>query len=77
MEKTGAVVGKIFSYRPLTLTTPLYMCWATMRLDDMQDLALMIDGKFRKRSNFFEFDKTFQKLKKMVQIRASIKNVEV
>ena len=29
-----------------------------LRLDDMQDLALMMDGKFRKRSNFFEFDKT-------------------
>lgn len=30
-----------------------------LRLDDMQDIVLMIDGKFRKRSNFFEFDKTF------------------
>jgi hypothetical protein len=29
-----------------------------LRLDDMQDLALMIDGKFRKRSNFFEFENT-------------------
>tara|TARA_B110000285_G_C14954310_1_gene528398 strand:+ start:316 stop:489 length:174 start_codon:yes stop_codon:yes gene_type:complete len=35
----------------------------------------MIDGKFRKRSNFFEIDNTFQKLKQMMKIRASSKNV--
>jgi hypothetical protein len=48
-----------------------------LRLDDMQDLVLMIDGKFRKRSNFFEFEKTFQKLQQMMKIRASIKNVDL
>jgi hypothetical protein len=48
-----------------------------LKLDDMQDLVLMIDGKFRKRSNFFEFDNTFQKLDLMMQIKASIKNVDI
>ena len=48
-----------------------------LRLDDMQDLALMIDGKFKKRSNFFNFHDTFKKIQKMMQIKASIKNVNL
>ena len=35
-KKREAVVGTISSYRPLTITPPLYRCWATMRLDDRQ-----------------------------------------
>jgi len=37
LEKEGAPVGKITSYRPLTITAPIYRCWATMRLEDMHD----------------------------------------
>lgn len=31
----------------------------SLKLDDMQDLALMIDDKFKKRSSFFDFSKAF------------------
>ena len=48
-----------------------------LRLDDMQDLALMIDGKFKKRSNFFDFHETFRKIQKMMQVKASLKNVNL
>lgn len=48
-----------------------------LRLDDMQDLVLMIDGKFKKRSNFFDLSKLFKKLDKMMMIKASIKNVDI
>ena len=36
LEKVGAAVGKVMSFRPLTITAPLYRCWATMRLEDLQ-----------------------------------------
>ena len=36
LEKAGAVMGKVMSYRPLTITCPLYRCYATMRLEDLQ-----------------------------------------
>ena len=36
LEKDGAPVGKVMSYRPLTITSPLYRCWGTMRLEDLQ-----------------------------------------
>ena len=32
LEKLGAEVGKVMSYRPLTIIAPLYRAWATMRL---------------------------------------------
>ena len=32
LEKEGAQVGKVTSYRPLTITSPVYRGWATMRL---------------------------------------------
>ena len=32
LEKEGAGIGKVMSYRPLTITAPIYRCWATMRL---------------------------------------------
>lgn len=37
LEKEGAQVGKITSYRPLTITAPLYRCWGAMRLEDFAD----------------------------------------
>ena len=37
LEKEGAQVGKLTSYRPLTITAPLYRCWGTMRLEDCAD----------------------------------------
>ena len=36
LEKAGATAAKVMSYRPLTITAPLYRCWATMRLEDLQ-----------------------------------------
>ena len=30
-------MGMVMSYRPLTITSPLYRCWATLRLEDMQE----------------------------------------
>ena len=36
-EKVGAVTGMLMSYRPLTITAPIYRCWATMRLACMED----------------------------------------
>ena len=36
-KKEGAQVGKVTSYRPLTITAPVYRAWATMRLEDMED----------------------------------------
>ena len=36
-KKEGAQVGKVTSYRPLTITSPIYRAWATMRLEDMSE----------------------------------------
>ena len=36
LEKLGAEFGKVMSYRPLTITAPLYRAWATMRLREME-----------------------------------------
>ena len=35
--KIGAVVGMVMSYRPLTITAPVYRCWATMRPACMEE----------------------------------------
>ena len=32
LGKVGAAIGEVMSYRPLTITSPLYRAWATMRL---------------------------------------------
>lgn len=37
LEKAGAIVGEAMSYRPLTTPSPIYRCWATMRLFTMED----------------------------------------
>lgn len=37
LEKAGATVGEVMSYRPLAITSPLYRAWATMRLRCMAD----------------------------------------
>ena len=36
LEKIGAIIGEVTSYRPLTITAPLYRGWATMRLRHLQ-----------------------------------------
>ena len=41
LEKDGAEVGKVMSYRPLTITSPLYRAWASLRLEDMEDWIKM------------------------------------
>ena len=32
LEKSGAQIGQVMIYGPLTITSPLYRCWGTMRL---------------------------------------------
>ena len=32
LEKAGAALGEVMSYRPLTITSPLYRAWGSMRL---------------------------------------------
>ena len=32
LEKAGAALGEVMSYRPLTTTSPLYRAWGSMRL---------------------------------------------
>ena len=36
LEKEGAEMGYVMSYRPLTITAPLYREWATMRLRSLE-----------------------------------------
>ena len=36
LEKVGAAIGKVTSYRPLTITSPLIRCYGSMRLADLQ-----------------------------------------
>ena len=36
LEKAGATAAKVMTYKPLTITAPLYRCWASMRLEGMQ-----------------------------------------
>ena len=36
LEKEGAEVGKVMSYRPITITSPIYRGWATMRLRSLE-----------------------------------------
>ena len=35
LEKIGAVLGEVMSYRPLTITSPLYREWGSLRLRHM------------------------------------------
>ena len=37
LEKVGAAIGEVMSYRPLTITSPLYRAWATMRLRSIEE----------------------------------------
>ena len=32
LEKAGAALGEVMSYRPLTVTSPLYRAWGSIRL---------------------------------------------
>ena len=36
LEKEGAEAGHVMSFRPITITAPLYRAWATMRLRSLQ-----------------------------------------
>ena len=36
LEKADALLGEVMSFRPLTISAPLYRAYATMRLKDMQ-----------------------------------------
>ena len=35
LEKTRAILGEVMSYRPLTITSPLYREWGSLRLKHM------------------------------------------
>ena len=37
LEKEGSPVGKVMSYRPLTISVPIYRAWASMRLEDCHE----------------------------------------
>ena len=37
LEKVGAALGEVMSYRPLTITSPLYRAWGSMRLRHMEE----------------------------------------
>ena len=37
LEKEGAVMGKVMSYRPITISAPIYRSWAALRLKDLQE----------------------------------------
>ena len=45
LEKDGTEVGQVMSHRPLTITAPLYRCWATMRLADLEDWTALAWGE--------------------------------
>ena len=36
LEKLGAEIGRVMSFRPLTITAPLYRAWASMRLRHLE-----------------------------------------
>ena len=40
LEKLGATTGQVMSYRPLTITSPLYRCWGIMRLKSCEPWLL-------------------------------------
>ena len=42
--KEGAKIGQVTSYRPLTISAPIYRCWATMRLREAVGLAGNVRG---------------------------------
>ena len=54
----------------------LYCQSVLLRLDDMGDIALIIDGKFRMRSVGFDLYHTLHQIKKMMEFKASIKNID-
>ena len=37
LEKEGAAIGKVMSYRPFAITALIYRCWATMRLATLEE----------------------------------------
>ena len=48
-----------------------------LQLDDMKDLVLIIEGKIIKKTSRFNMRQTFQNLKKLMKLKASIKNVDL
>ena len=46
-----------------------------LQLDDMKDLVLIIEGKITKKTSRFNMRETFQSLKNLMKLKASIKNV--
>ena len=37
LEKEGAVRGRVMSYRPITISAPIYRAWAALRLEDLHE----------------------------------------
>ena len=40
LEKAGAAIGEVMSYRPLAIVSPFYRAWDTMRLRRMADWVI-------------------------------------
>ena len=48
-----------------------------IRLDDMQDLAKLIDGEFTKKNTEFNLETTIENLKRILEFKASLRNVKL
>ena len=48
-----------------------------LQLDDMKDLVLIMEGKLIKKTSRFDIKQTFLNLKKLMKLKASIKNVDL
>ena len=48
-----------------------------LQLDDMKDLVLIMEGNLIKKTSRFDIKQTFLNLKKLMMLKASIKNVDL
>ena len=49
----------------------------TLRLDDMQDMVLITDHKLVERTSQFDCKQIYLSLKQMLELKASLKNVDL
>lgn len=48
-----------------------------LRLDDMQDLALIFEGKLYSRTSQFDVKEVLDDLKKLTEFKASLRNAKI
>lgn len=53
-----------------------YCKLVSLRLDDMQDMVLITDHKLVLRTSQFDCKQLYQDLKQMLELKASLKNVD-